>query len=34
MSAFTNLLFHVVYSTKYRKPMIEKTASIITRAEA
>ena len=25
MSTFTNLLFHVVYSTKYRKPMIEKT---------
>ena len=24
MSTFTNLLFHVVYSTKYRKPMIEK----------
>jgi putative transposase len=25
MSTFTNLLFHIVYSTKYRKPMIEKT---------
>jgi putative transposase len=25
MSTFTNLLFHVVYSTKYRKPMIEKS---------
>ena len=24
MSTFTNLLFHIVYSTKYRKPMIEK----------
>ena len=25
MSAFTNLLFHIVYSTKYRKPVIEKS---------
>lgn len=24
MSTFTNLLFHVVYSTKYRKPTIER----------
>lgn len=24
MSTYTNLLFHVVYSTKYRKPTIEK----------
>ena len=24
MSTFTNLLFHVVYSTKFRKPTIEK----------
>ena len=23
MSTFTNLLFHIVYSTKYRKPMIQ-----------
>ena len=25
MSTFTNLLFHIVYSTKYRKPVIEKS---------
>ena len=25
MSTFTNLLFHIVYSTKFRKPTIEKT---------
>lgn len=25
MSTFTNLLFHIVYSTKYRKLMIEKS---------
>jgi len=25
MSTFTNLLFHIVYSTKYRKPMIDKS---------
>jgi putative transposase len=25
MSTFTNLLFHIVYSTKYRKPIIEKS---------
>jgi REP element-mobilizing transposase RayT len=24
MSTFTNLLFHIVYSTKFRKPTIEK----------
>ena len=24
MSTFTNLLFHIVYSTKFRKPRIEK----------
>ncbi len=25
MSTFTNLLYHVVFSTKYRKPLIEET---------
>ena len=25
MSTFTNLLFHIIYSTKYRKAMIEKS---------
>ena len=25
MSTFTNLLFHIVYSTKYRKPLIQAT---------
>ncbi len=25
MSTFTNLLFHIVYSTKYRKPVIQKS---------
>jgi len=25
MSTFTNLLFHIVYSTKYRRPVIEKS---------
>ena len=25
MSTFTNLLFHIVYSTKFRKPVIEKS---------
>ena len=24
MSTFTNLLFHIVYSTKYRKPTIQQ----------
>ena len=23
MSTYTNLLFHIIYSTKYRKPVIE-----------
>ena len=37
MSTFTNLLFHIIYSTKYRKPTIRgtgKTTFTATSAES